>query len=374
MSQPLLHRFPRFLLPGIGLTLLFVAMDEAAFAEGPPAWIKVAPDRKSFVESDSEKPFYPWGFNYDHDAAGRLIEDYWDKEWEKIKDDFGAMKKMGANTVRIHLQMGAFMENAALPRAESLQRLKKLVRLAADTGLYLNLTGLGCFHKKDVPKWYETLGEKERWDAQAVFWKAVAQTVKDEPAVFCFDLMNEPVVSGDKRGPGEWLGQPFAGKHFVQFITLDPQERSRPAIAKAWIDFLVSEVRTVDSKHLITVGLVDWSLERPGLTSGFVPDSTCAALDFLSVHLYPEKGRHARDLSILKGFSVGKPLVLEETYPLNCSVSELAAFLKSARPRLAGAFSFYWGRPLSELKRSPLISDAMLAQWMEAFITVNNPQ
>jgi len=34
------------------------------------------------------------------------------------------------------------------------------------------------------------------------------------------------------------------------------------------------------------VGLVDWSLDRPGLTSGFVPEKIAADLDFLCVHLY----------------------------------------------------------------------------------------
>jgi len=23
-----------------------------------------------------------WGFNYDRDDAGRLLEDYWEKEWD----------------------------------------------------------------------------------------------------------------------------------------------------------------------------------------------------------------------------------------------------------------------------------------------------
>jgi hypothetical protein len=44
--------------------------------------------------------FVPWGFNYDHDEKGRLIEDYWEKEWQKVEADFAQMKKLGANVVR----------------------------------------------------------------------------------------------------------------------------------------------------------------------------------------------------------------------------------------------------------------------------------
>src|SRR5262249_24527999 len=40
--------------------------------------VTVAKDKKGFVLDPSARSFVPWGFNYDHDARGRLIEDYWD--------------------------------------------------------------------------------------------------------------------------------------------------------------------------------------------------------------------------------------------------------------------------------------------------------
>jgi hypothetical protein len=53
--------------------------------------------------------------------------------------------------------------------------------------------------------------------------------------------MNEPVVTAGKGN--EWLGPPFAGKHFVQFITLDQAERPRHDIARQWIHQLAAAVR-----------------------------------------------------------------------------------------------------------------------------------
>ena len=44
-----------------------------------------------------------------HDEKGRLIEDYWEAEWPKVETDFRAMRRMGANVVRVHLQLGKFM-------------------------------------------------------------------------------------------------------------------------------------------------------------------------------------------------------------------------------------------------------------------------
>ena len=47
-----------------------------------------------------------------------------------------------------------------------------------------------------APPWYDALDESARWDAQAHFWEAIAEQCKTSPAVFCYDLMNEPVVPG----------------------------------------------------------------------------------------------------------------------------------------------------------------------------------
>jgi hypothetical protein len=275
------------------------------------------------------------------------------------------MKKMGANVVRIHLQLGKFLDGPEKPNERALDRLAKLLHLAEEAGLYLDLTGLGCYHKADVPAWYDKLSEKDRWDVQARFWQAVAGRYAACPAVFCYDLMNEPVVPG---GKGEdWLGPPFGGKHFIQFVTLDQADRPRPDIARQWVHHLTVAIREKDKRHLITVGLVDWSLDRPGLTSGFVPDKVADDLDFVSVHLYPKKGQVDEALKMLAGFAVGKPVLIEETFPLACSPEELEQFIDGSKPLAAGWIGFYWGTPAEELRRSKEVGDALTLGWLELF-------
>jgi hypothetical protein len=339
----------------------------AAAAEMP--FVRVSDDKTGFVLDPGGKAFVPWGVNYDHDATGRLIEDYWEDEWAAVEGDFREMKKLGANVVRVHLQFAKFMTAADKPNEKALDRLGKLLKLAEEMGLYLDLTGLGCYHKADVPAWYDKLSESERWDAQAAFWTAIASRCKDSSAVFCYDLMNEPVVPGGKRKGDDWLGPAFAGKHFVQFITLDQKDRPRPDIAKAWIKHLTAAVRKVDKKHLVTVGLVDWSLDRKGLTSGFVPEKVTAELDFVAVHIYPEKGKIDNAIETLKGFNVGKPVIVEEIFPLKCSAKELDEFIdRATKDKLAaGWVSFYWGKPPEELRKSKQLADAILADWLERF-------
>src|SRR5262245_3473738 len=236
-----------------------------AFLCGVPAeakadempWDAVSRDKKGFILDPSGRPFVPWGFNYDHDAKGRLIEDYWEDEWPTVEAHFGQMKKLGANVVRVHLQLGKFMDGPDRPNKKALDRLGKLLALAERLRLYLDLTGLGCYRKKGVPAWYDRLSEKGRWAVQARFWRAVAGRCAASPAVFCYDLMNEPVVPGGRRKDGDWLGPGFGGKHFVQFITLDQADRPRPAIAWRWVRHLAGAIRGKDRRHLITVGLVD---------------------------------------------------------------------------------------------------------------------
>jgi len=97
--------------------------------------VRASADGKGFVCQPSGTAFVPWGFNYDHDEAGRLIEDYWETEWPKVEEDFQEMKELGANVVRVHLQFGRFMASEQQPNAKALARFEKLVRLAERTGL-----------------------------------------------------------------------------------------------------------------------------------------------------------------------------------------------------------------------------------------------
>jgi hypothetical protein len=345
-------------------TLLALLAVAATAAAAMPR-VEVTPDARGFRLAGSGESYRPWGFNYDHDRTGRLLEDYWQAEWESVVGDFKEMKALGANVVRVHLQFAKFMRSATDPDEANLKQLARLLTLAEENGLYLDLTGLGCYHKADVPAWYDALDEAGRWRAQVQFWQAIAKTCAASPAVFCYDLMNEPVVAAG-RGD-QWLGPEFGGKHFVQYITRDPTARPRADIAKLWVETLVAAIRPHDPKRLITVGLVDWSLDRPGLNSGMVPDRIAPSLDFICVHLYPRTGKRDEDLATLAAFAeVGKPVVIEETAPLFCNADDFARFIAASRKDARGWIGFYWGQPEEELDVKKL-PDAMMKSWLEFF-------
>jgi Cellulase (glycosyl hydrolase family 5) len=350
----------RIILSAI-LTLTVLAHRGVQAKSNEMAWITVSQDKKHFMLTPSGEKFIPWGFNYDHDDRSRLLEDYWESEWPKVDKDFRDMRRLGANVVRVHLQLGKFMEGPMRPNEKTLDCLVRLLHLAERQQLYLDLTGPGCYHKKDVPAWYDKLAEKDRWDVQARFWDAIASRCARSPAVFCYDLMNEPVVAGGRRKDGDWLAPPFAGKHFVQFITLDQAGRPRHMIARQWVRHLTTAIRKHDQRHLITVGLAD------GRLSGFIPGEVALDLDFLSVHLYPEKGKVDEALKTLAEFSAEKPVVIEETFPLKCPLQELEQFIERSEKNTAGWLGFYWGKMPDEPRRSNEISDVLTLGWLEFF-------
>jgi len=132
---------------------------------------------------------------------------------------------------------------------------------------------------------------------------------------------------------------------------------------------MAAAVRRADPQALVTVGLLPWSLDRPGLRSGFVPQKIAPVLDFVSVHLYPESAHLDTALEILRGFVVGKPLVVEEIFPLYATAQELEGLRAQAGHEVSGWLGFFrpfpW--PVARLPkegsapRSPAIGIAWVA-------------
>jgi len=329
-------------------------------------FIRVSDNGKSFVSTRTAHPFVIWGVNYDHDAAGRLLEDYWEKEWATVEADFVEIKALGANVVRIHLQLAKFMQTPEMPHAGNLVRLGKLVQLAEKLQIYLDLTGLGCYHKQDVPQWYDELDEAARWDVQARFWQAIAKVCRTSPAIFCYDLMNEPILAGAKP-EADWLTGELGGKFFVQRITRDLAGRTREEVARDWVKKLTAAIREVDDQHLVTVGVIPWAQVFKGAKPLFYAPDVGQPLDFVSIHFYPRKGEIAEGLEVLKVYEIGKPLVIEEIFPLSAGIEDVDEFIQGSQQHVDGWISFYWGKTMEEYEADQDLQGALIASWLRYF-------
>jgi hypothetical protein len=357
----------RFAFQSLPLLIALLPFDQSTV--GAMERVLLDRERHGFILDSSLKPLRPWGLNYGHER--RLIEDFWENDWDTVERDFGEMKRLGANVVRVHLQFGKFMTAADRPNERSLERLGKLLDLAERTGLYLDLTGLACYRKADVPAWYDAPSETDRWSVQARFWEAVSERCRASPAVFCYDLMNEPFVPGGPRKAGDWYsGKLLGGYDFVQFIALETKGRPREEIARQWTRMLVKAIRKHDPSRLVTVGMLPW-MQGWGFLSGFVPEKIAPEVDFIAVHVYPEKGKIDDAIAMLKRFNVGKPLLVEETFPLACSSDELESFIGRAT-FVSGWLGHYDGQTPDELMRlreagKLSIDKAMWLEWLKLF-------
>lgn len=314
-------------------------------------------DGRGFV-TESGDAFIPWGFNYDHDAESQLLEEYWVERWDDVEGDFREMRALGANVVRIHLQVEAFMDGPDTMDEEALAQLERLVALAEEERLYLDLTGLACYRAERVPAWYEAMNEEERWATQARFFSAIAERVGQSPAIFAYDLMNEPVAPSEATD--EWLpGEPLGGFHYVQNITREPAGRAWPEIMRSWIRVLTAAIREHDPRHPITVG--------------FLPFASFAQLadelDHLSVHVYPVRDEIDASLMLLEQLQNGVPVVVEETFLLHSGTDGLREFLLRSREEglAAGWMGFYWGTPIADLDPPADIPEALLLEWLRLF-------
>lgn len=354
----------RLLLILVGVCVLLVALVPPPPPPDVPR-VKVSDDRSHFVLSTGER-FTPWGFNYlglhDH-----LAEEDWHTPdgWQRIEKDFHEMKSLGANVVRWHLQFETFMAAPIQPKPDQLARLRKLLDLARDTGLYLDLTGLNCFRLSRIPAWYDALPEAERWESQAVFWEAVAGACANHPAVWCYNLMNEPIIGEPKPGEHPWLTGKLGEFHFVQRVSQKPAGRDRDRIAEAWVKLLVNAIRKHDRQALVTVGEIPWSQTWPTAKPVFYTPRTARHLDFVSVHLYPGRNQLEKDRAALAAYDIGKPIVVEETFPLACTVEDLDRFMDATAGTVDGWVGHYFGATVAEHRAGTKLADHLKAAALE---------
>lgn len=331
-------------------------------------WVRVSDDGTHFVRGESNERFVIWGVNYDHDSTGRLLDEYWIENWEMVVEDFSEIKALGANCVRVHLQFGKFMNQLDQPNPAALDQLTKLIDLAERSDLYLNITGLACYHKQNIPPWFDKLDEAERWSAQAHFWRAVSDRCKGSPAVFCYDLINEPILPG-KVPATEWLTGELDGKFFVQRLALELKERTREQIASAWVRQMTAAIKEQDNDHLITVGVIPWVFVFGRGKPVFYSDATARQLDFVSIHVYPKQGEVDQAIAALDAYDIGKPILIEETFPLKCSEAELKSFIQGSKSVVDGWCSFYWGVTAKQLRarETQTLADAITASWLDTY-------
>ena len=220
--------------------------------------VKVASDQKGFVLDPSGDRFIPWGHNYASvDLLERLVNDP-----KRVVREFAEMKAAGTNVARIHPEMPRLLTGPDQVDPQSLDQLKRLLAIAEAAGIRLKITGLASYKIKDRMAWYDSMDEQDRWKTQAFFWETIARTCVESPAVFAYDLVNEPGAIG-KQADGWYLGK-MGEVEFCQRLSLDPGSRNGDEIFHDWTNRMVAAIRKHDQTHMITMGMLPF----PGAYQG----------------------------------------------------------------------------------------------------------
>ena len=91
------------------------------------------------------------------------------------------------------------------------------------------------------------------------------------------------------------------------------------------------------------------------------------ALDFLSLHYYPRQGKLDDDMVLLKHYAIGKPLVIEEIFPLSADPDTTAEFIRRSRTEANGWISFFWGRTPDQYYQERDVRASFTGNWLRRF-------
>jgi hypothetical protein len=257
--------------------------------------------------------------------------------------------------------MPAFFDGPQNVNTQAVDRLERLLAIAEKSGIYLQITGLACYQIDNRMAWYDTLDDERRWKTQEFFWSTVAETCAKSPAVFCYDLVNEPAAQGE-IADGWYTGR-MGDVEFCQRLTLNQPQRSGDDIFREWTKRMVAAIRSHDQGRLITLGMLPF----PGAYK-----AAADQLDFVSPHLYPKSNKVDAEIELLKKFDFGKPIVIGETFPLSCSAAEEREFLLKSHG-LAQGWIGHWPdqspKKLAEVRKQGKISieQAIWLSWVELF-------
>jgi hypothetical protein len=160
------------------------------------------------------------------------------------------------------------------------------------------------------------------------------------------------------------------GLRYIEYLNLDPAGRTAPDIARAWLRKMTRAIRTQDRRHLVTVGLI-WLPNVNPENLPVKPAELAPEVDFVAVHVYPGAGKVDAALDYVARFRKGKPVVVEETYPLQCSPAEYADFLRRSRGIASGWLAHFWSWTPEELKGRTDAASVLMLDSLDSFQSLN---
>lgn len=346
----------------------------------------VAPGNQGFVERDSGRPYIPFGTNYYDPHTGWAPKIWRQFDSGKVQEHFRIMRELGVNCARVFLAAAGFQPSVETVDEQCLKKLDALVEIARKSGIRLMLTGPD--HWEGWPSYWKPDRFAGETSLQALerFWDVVGRRYRDEPAIFAWDLLNEPHLPwfveqwhplwnswlketygsreslkaawGSEITDAEQWGQVAAAedKPDINSPRLRDWQRFREHLADRWVRRQVEALRKADPTHLITVGYIQWSypLVRHGSPSryaAFNPHRQATLLDFVTIHFYP---------------TLGDPFGSQNNWSGNLDyLRAVLAYCHTGKPVVLGEYGWYGG---GAAQGQPYLTEGQQADWIIAEI------
>ena len=346
--------------------------------------VVVSPDGKAFLERESTRSYIPFGTNYYDPHTGWAPKVWREFDTEQVRRHFKVMSELGVNCARVFLAAASFQPDVENIDEKSLKKLDTLIKIARESGIRLMLTGPD--HWEGVPSYWRPdrfAGEKAL-RALERFWAVLGHRYRGEPAIFAWDLLNEPHLpwfeeewrvrwnAWLKNKYGSWQSlkaswgdgvaekdkwgnvavpdnRPDAGNARLQDWQL-----FREHLADEWVRRQVEAIRRADGTHLVTVGYIQWSYPlvrpgNPGRYSAFNPRRQARWLDFVTIHFYP---------------LLGAPFSSDEAWDRNLRyLQAVLAYCHVGKPVVLAEFGWYGG---GAPQKHPYLSETQQARWIGA--------
>ncbi|MEN6334987.1 MAG: beta-galactosidase [Phycisphaerales bacterium] len=343
---------------GVGLGLLMCFAVAGRCDNAAMNLIAVGPDGRGFVEQASGTPYVPFGANYYDPHTGWAPKIWRQFDPNAVTRHFQIMSGLGVNCARIFLTAATFQPDVNTVDEAALKKLDAMIAIARRSGVRLILTGPD--HWEGVPAYWkpDRFAGEQALRALEIFWRTLGRRYRGEPAIFAWDLLNEPhlpwFVEDWRPAWGQWLQAKYDSREALKTAWSDnlgeqedwasiavPEDKAeqgsprlrdwqlfREHLADQWTRRQAEALRKADPTHLITVGYIQWSYPlvrtgNPSLYAAFNPRRQAQWLDFVCMHFYPILGgpfesqeMWDKNLAYLQTAlaycHVGKPVVLEE--------------------------------------------------------------
>jgi endo-1,4-beta-mannosidase len=353
--------------------------------------IAMSPDGRGFVERESKRSYVPFGTNYYDPHTGWAPKIWPQFDAEKVRRHFEVMSELGVNCARVFLAAVSFQPDVETIDEEFLKKLDTLVKIARESGIRLMLTGPD--HWEGAPSYWkpDRFAGENALRALERFWKVVGRRYRGEPAIFAWDLLNEPhlpwFVEGWRPLWNTWLQKKYGSWGALKAGWGDeltdtdkwggigvpgnrpdagnPRLRDwqlfREHLGDEWVARQVEALRRADPTALVTVGYVQWSYPlvrpgNPGRYTAFNPRRQGHLLDFVTIHFYP-----------LLGALFGS----DEAWGKNLAyLQAVLAYCHVGKPVVLAEFGWYGG---GAPQKYPYLSEAQQARWIGAEIEASRP-